>query len=285
LSIFIWAKVIYFYRYSVIFNAKTQRLSQKAQIFSQKNSVFCVFPLRPCVKKKEFRTFAICFTDEKMNEYSEDILIEQTAQDLFANKLSWDIMLAYNKESFGEGSVLGRLNKKEVVLKKIFIEKLKQFNPSLPEQAYFQAYEKLTEESATKSLPEINYEKYRLLRNGIPVDYIDEKGVLITNKTLKVFDFENTENNRFLCVRQLWIQGKSNRECRPDMIGFVNGIPLLFIELKAAHRKLESAYNDNFTDYKDVIPKLFYYNAFVLLSNGIESRIGSITGKYQHFHE
>jgi type I restriction enzyme R subunit len=62
----------------------------------------------------------------------------------------------------------------------------------------------------------------------------------------------------------LWLQGKSNRERRPDIIGFVNGIPLLFIELKAAHRKLENAYNDNFTDYKDVIPKLFYYNAFVL---------------------
>jgi type I restriction enzyme R subunit len=59
----------------------------------------------------------------------------------------------------------------------------------------------------------------------------------------------------------------------------------LFIELKAAHRKLENAYNENFTDYKDVIPNLFNYNAFVVLSNGIESRIGSVTGKYQHFHE
>ena len=83
----------------------------------------------------------------------------------------------------------------------------------------------------------------------------------------------------------MWIEGKSTRKRRPDIIGFVNGIPLLFIELKAAHRKLENAYNDNFTDYKDVIPKLFYYNAFVMLSNGIESRIGSVTGKYQHFHE
>jgi type I restriction enzyme, R subunit len=102
---------------------------------------------------------------------------------------------------------------------------------------------------------------------------------------LKVFEFNDADKNNFLAVRQLWIQGKSNRERRPDIIGFVNGIPLLFIELKAAHRKLENAYNDNFTDYKDVIPKLFYYNAFVVLSNGIESRIGSVTGKYQHFHE
>ena len=212
-------------------------------------------------------------------------MIEQTAIDLFYHKLGWDTLLAYNKEGFGEGSTLGRLNKKEVVLKKIFFEKLKQFNPNLPEQAYTQAYEKLAEESITKSLAEINYEKYQLLRNGIPVDFIDEKGEQVKSKTLKVFDFDNAANNNFLVVRQLWIQGRSNRERRPDIIGFVNGIPLLFVELKAAHRKLENAYNDNFTDYKDVIPKLFYYNAFVVLSNGIESRIGSITGKYQHFHE
>ncbi len=218
-------------------------------------------------------------------EYSEDNLIEQTAIDLFLNQLGWDTLLAYNKESFGEGSSLGRLNKKEVVLKRIFFEKIKEFNPHLPEQAYIQAYEKLTEESITKSLAEINFEKHQLLRNGIPVDFINEKGKQVKNKTLKIFDFDNADNNYFLAVRQLWIQGKSNRLRRPDIIGFVNGIPLLFIELKAAHRKLENAYNDNFTDYKDVIPKLFYYNAFVMLSNGIESRIGSITGKYQHFHE
>lgn len=218
-------------------------------------------------------------------EYSEDNLIEKTAIDLFFNQLGWDTLLAYNKEGFGEGSTLGRLNKKQVVLKRIFLKKLKQFNPNLPEQAYNQAYEKLIEESITKSLAEINFEKHQLLRNGIPVDFINEKGEQVKNKTLKVFDFDNADNNNFLAVQQLWLEGKSNRQRRPDIIGFVNGIPLLFIELKAAHRKLENAYNDNFTDYKDVIPKLFYYNAFVLLSNGIESRIGSITGKYQHFHE
>ena len=218
-------------------------------------------------------------------EYSEDNLIEQTAIDIFNGQLGWDTLLAYNKESYGDGSSLGRLNKKEVVLSRIFFEKLKEFNPDLPEHAYTQAFEKLTQESTTKSLAEINYEKYQLLRNGIPVDFINEKGEQVKNKTLKVFDFDNAGNNNFLAVQQLWIQGKSHRERRPDIIGFVNGIPLLFIELKAAHKKLENAYNDNFTDCKDVIPKLFYYNAFVVLSNGIEGRIGSITGRYQHFHE
>ena len=218
-------------------------------------------------------------------EYSEDNLIEQTAIDIFFHRLGWDTLLAYNKESFGEGSTLGRLDKREVVIKRTLLEKLRQFNPGLPDKAFEDALEKLTEESSVKSLSEINYEKYRLLRDGIPVDYVNEKGEQIRNKILRVFDFDDVENNHFLAVRQLWLQGKSNRERRPDIIGFVNGIPLLFIELKAAHRKLENAYNDNFTDYKDVIPKLFYYNAFVLLSNGIESRIGSVTGKFQHFHE
>ena len=219
-----------------------------------------------------------------MNEFSEDYLIEETAIKLFAD-LDWDTLLAFNKESYGEGSILGRLNRKEVVLKKIFLDKLREFNPDLPEQAYLQAFEKLTEESVTKSLAEINYEKYRLFRDGIPVTLPSIAGEEQRTRLLKVFDFDIIDNNYFFAVRQLWVQGKSNRERRPDIIGFVNGLPLLFIELKAAHRKLENAYNNNFTDYKDVIPQLFYYNAFVMLSNGIESRIGSITAKYQHFHE
>lgn len=218
-------------------------------------------------------------------EYSEDNLIEQTAIDLFFNQLGWDTLFAYNKEGFGEGSTLGRLNKKEVLLKKIFFEKLKQFNPNLPEQAYNQAYEKLIEESITKSLAEINYEKHQLLRNGIPVDFINEKGEQVKNKTLKVFDFDNADNNNFLAVRQLWIQGKSNRERRPDIIGFVNGIPLVFVELKNPTKNVREAYDNNFLDYLDVIPKLFHFNALVILSNGRESKIGSVTSKFHHFHE
>ncbi len=130
-------------------------------------------------------------------EYSEDRLIEQTAIDLFFNQLGWDTLLAYNKETFGEDGTLGRLNKKEVVLKKIVLAKLKQFNPGLPDVAYKQAYEKLTEESSTKSLAEINYEKHQLLRNGIAIDFINDRGEPVKNKTLKVIDFDKAENNHF----------------------------------------------------------------------------------------
>lgn len=220
-----------------------------------------------------------------MHDYSEDTLIEQTAMDLFFHRLGWNTAIAYNKETFGEDSTLGRLNKKEVVLKRLFLQKLEAFNPGLPPKVYAAAYDTLLAADASKSLADINHDKHQLLRGGIPVDYVNAKGETVRNHRLKVFDFETPTNNDFLAVRQLWLEGKSNRQRRPDIIGFVNGIPLLFIELKAAHRKLENAYNENLTDYKDVIPQLFYFNAFVVLSNGLESRIGSITGKYQHFHE
>ena len=81
-------------------------------------------------------------------EYSEDNLIEQTAIDLFFHQLGWDTLLAYNKEGFGDGSTLGRLNKKEVVLKKIFFEKIREFNPGLPQKAYQEAYEKLMKKAS-----------------------------------------------------------------------------------------------------------------------------------------
>lgn len=222
-----------------------------------------------------------------MSEYSEDNLIEKTAIDLFFNQLNWQTAYAFHAETFGENGQLSRQSTREVVLKKVFLERIKQINPGLPPAAYAQAYDKLTEASSVKSLAEINFEKHQLLRNGIPVQISAPSGESPAFKqiTVRVFDFDTPENNDFLAVQQLRITGKSNRERRPDIIGFVNGVPLIFIELKAVHRKLETAYNDNYADYKDVIPQLFYYNAFVLLSNGTESRIGSVTGKYQHFHE
>ncbi len=72
---------------------------------------------------------------------------------------------------------------------------------------------------------------------------------------------------------------------RADLIGFVNGLPLVFLELKASHRRLERAYHDNLSDYKDTIPQLFWYNAFIILSNGSQSRIGSLTAGWEHFFE
>ncbi len=217
-------------------------------------------------------------------EYSEDKLIEQTAIKLFKS-LGWETTNVYHGETFGTGGTLRRNSEADVLLDSRFYEALRKFNPGLPDQAYFNAYELITAESSTKLLAEINQEKYNYLKEGIPVTFKNEKGEIVRNKKLKIYDYDNPYNNHFIAVQQLWIVGKSRRRRRPDVIGFINGLPLLFIELKAHHLKLKTAYDHNLSDYKDVIPKLFHYNAFIILSNGLDSKFGSLTSGYGHFHD
>lgn len=218
------------------------------------------------------------------NEYSEDALIEQTAIDLLKS-LGWQTANVYHNETFGASGTIGRDNIGQVVLKHHFLQAIKQLNPNLPEVAYTQAYEQITKAEASKTLADINKEKYTLLKKGIPVTYKNQKGELVKEKKLQVFNFEKPETNHFLAVQQFWVQGVSGRKRRPDVVGFVNGIPLVFIELKAHHIKIKSAYERNLSDYKDVIPKLWHTNAFIILSNGIESKVGSLTSKFEHYHE
>ena len=81
------------------------------------------------------------------------------------------------------------------------------------------------------------------MRDGVLVSYRDEKGTL-KKARLRVFNFEEPTKNHFLCVRELWIKGDLYRK-RPDIVGFVNGLPLLFMELKNIHRDLRRAYEEN----------------------------------------
>ncbi len=217
--------------------------------------------------------------------YSEDKLIEQTCINLFHKELGWETINVYQGEEFSYVGTLGRLSEEDVILRKRFFEGIKKLNPSLPQQAYDLAYEEITSFTSGKALAETNREKYQFLRDGIPVTYKNEKGEVVKNKKIRVFDFENSENNSFLAVQQLWMKGKSGRRKRPDIVCFVNGIPLVFIELKAHHKKLKVAYENNLKDYKATIEKIFHCNGFIILSNGLESKIGSITSKYEHFYD
>ncbi len=124
---------------------------------------------------------------------------------------------------------------------------------------------------------------YSLIKNGIKVKFRNEKGEL-EDQTVIVIDFENPENNDFFLASQFWIMGEVEAE-RTDLLGFVNGIPLIFIELKATAKRVKEAFDDNLTRYKGTIPHLFWYNAFIILSNGRESKIGTITGGFEHFGE
>ena len=85
-------------------------------------------------------------------------------------------------------------------------------------------------------------------------------------------------------MRELWVRGDLYRR-RPDLIGFVNGLPLLFIECKNMHRDLKAAFEANYSDYRDTVPHLFHHNAVVMFANGEQAKIGSITSRWEHFHE
>lgn len=213
-------------------------------------------------------------------EYSEDGLIEAATQEVL-EELGWEVLTAWKKESFGPDSLLGRDNKSEVILRKYLIPALQRLNPNLPETAYLQAVEQIEQKSADKTLARLNKEKYDLLKEGVSVSFTNEKGELVKKK-LRVFDFEEYESNHFLAVRQLEVVGELYNR-RPDVVGFVNGIPLVFFELKAHHTDLRNAYTDNLTDYKDSIPHLFHCNAFVILTNGTDAKVGTVTSPFKFF--
>ncbi|MEQ8839188.1 MAG: HsdR family type I site-specific deoxyribonuclease, partial [Lacipirellulaceae bacterium] len=218
-----------------------------------------------------------------MPRYDEDNLVQRTTAECFEHQLGWRSVYAYNQETFGSDGLLGRDSDREVVLKRVLRGKLRDLNPRLPEEAYDDAVRQLVEVEAAQSLVLANREKYELLVDGVKVRYRDDKGERVQRR-LRVFDFDDPEQNDFLCVRELWVRGDLYRR-RADIIGFVNGIPLLFIECKGVHRNLRAAFEENFSDYKDTIPHIFHHNAVVMFGNGEKAKVGSLTSQWEHFND
>jgi type I restriction enzyme R subunit len=237
--------------------------------------------------------------------YTEDTLVQQTTAEYLEQQLGWESVYAYNTEVFGrplpslatmrhplpegegrqEQAVcnLGRRSDREVVLTRYLRAKLVDLNPNLPDEAYDDAVRQITATVASQTITATNREKHDLIRDGVQVTFRNDKGERVRER-LRVFDFNEPANNHFLCVRELWVRGDLYRR-RADIVGFVNGLPLLFIECKNIHRNLKTAFEKNFSDYKDTIPHLFHHNAIVMFGNGVKAKIGTITSKWEHFHE
>ncbi|MDP3608654.1 MAG: type I restriction endonuclease subunit R [Nitrosomonas sp.] len=213
-------------------------------------------------------------------EYSEDGLVEAATQHALED-LGWKVVYAWKKETYGEAGLLGRANKSEVILKRNLRTALEKLNPNLPATAYTHAIDQITEKAADKTLGQINKGKHALLTKGVQISYRNNKGEMEV-KRLRVFDFEHPLKNEFLAVRQFEVVGELYNR-RPDVVGFVNGIPLVFFELKAHHTDLANAYHDNLADYKDSIPSIFHCNAFIILSNGTDAKLGTVTSPYKFF--
>ena len=215
------------------------------------------------------------------NDYSEYALVEQPAIALFA-ELDWQTVNCFH-EKFGENGTLGRETPSDVVLVPRLKLALFLLNPDLSEEAIDLAIDELCRDRSSLNPVVANKEIYKLIRDGVKVPIRMENGSEEV-ETVKVIDFDNPETNDFFLASQFWVTGEMYKR-RADLVCFVNGLPLVFIELKATHKRLENAYRDNLADYKNTIPQLFWYNAFIILSNGSESRIGTISADWEHFSE
>lgn len=214
--------------------------------------------------------------------YTEDQLVEQPAIALFG-EMGWKTVRA-DEETYGAIGTLQRETKSEVVLAARLRDALTKLNPALPVEAIDSAVVTLTRDRSAMSLEAANREIYEILKEGITVSVQDrERGGQKTER-LRVIDWEHPEQNDFLLVSQLSITGQLYT-CRPDLVGFVNGLPLVVIEFKKPGVPARVAFDDNLTHYKREIPSLFWYNAFLIASNGTESRVGSLTADWGRFFE
>jgi type I restriction enzyme, R subunit len=213
--------------------------------------------------------------------FTEDRLVEQPAIALF-RELGWEHINAYN-EIQGANGTLGRDNRSEVFLVQRLRAAIERLNPGTSPETVEDAVQEVTKPRAAMHYARANAEIHTLLRDRVEVAVRQPDGTSLPEQ-LDVIDWEKPENNDFLLVSQFWIHSDLYKR-RADLVAFVNGIPLVFIELKASHKNLKHAYDDNLTDYRDTIPGIFAPNGFIILSNGAASKVGTISSSWEFFSE
>lgn len=182
-----------------------------------------------------------------------------------------------------DDSTFGRQTTEEVILSKNLRSALEKLNPDLPQEAIDNAFYELTQNLSNKTEIGANQFIYKIIKDGVKVQFKDNNGI-DSSDIVKVIDFNRPKENDFLLVRQFKISGE-RYNCRADLILFVNGLPLVFIELKATHKHIENAFYNNIIHYKKEIPQVFWYNAFIVVSNGTDAKFGTITSKWEHFSD
>lgn len=212
--------------------------------------------------------------------YLNECHIEEADIKFFLEKLNYD-----NHINAWKDELIGRDSLKEVVLKSNLKKALEKLNPNLPESCITYAIEELTKSRVSLGELEANEEIYNHIKNGIAVTFKNALGK-DESTYVKIIGFDDTDkiHNEFLVVSQLTIEYlSSNGKRRPDLILYINGLPLVMLELKNASIKIKTGYDDNLQTYRRDIPQLFYYNLCVGISNGIQTRLGSFNAPWEHF--
>ncbi|WP_046867700.1 type I restriction endonuclease subunit R [Microvirga massiliensis] len=194
--------------------------------------------------------------------------------------------LGYSHESDAsigpDGSASERESYGDVILLRRLTAAIERLNPLIPEEARADALRKVFQ-TETPNLVTENQRIHKLLTEGVPVEFYGSDGT-IRGGSIRLIDFDNSENNDWVCVNQFTvIEGGANR--RPDVVVFLNGLPVAVIELKNpgdGNATLTGAYNQLQT-YKAQIPSLFRTNAVLVISDGLTARVGSLTADAERF--
>jgi type I restriction enzyme R subunit len=217
-----------------------------------------------------------------MPNFISEEQIEQAVLRKLHDQFGYELLNCHTVDPADLNDGSQRADKREVIFGDRLREAAIRLNPAIPEAVIDTALARLTDKRQAMTLIAANRELDTLLRDGIPVEFDNAEGRREQDR-VRVIDFRpESEDNRFLAVSQLWIRGELYYR-RPDILLYVNGIPLVFIELKNSNVKLQTAYDDNLTNYKKDIPQLFLTNGLCVLSNGIETRVGSLTAGWEHF--
>ena len=218
------------------------------------------------------------------NFISEDDIEQAILAKLKTEPFNYDILICdadlSKQDDLNDGT--GRASKKECVLPDVMLSSLKRINPTISEDKIKEIVKNLRQDYTGTDIVDTNYKIYRRIRNNIKITVPkDDKEDF---DFVKLIDFEHPENNTFTAVSQMWIQGKFYYR-RPDILIFINGMPLVFIELKNSIVKIEEAYNKNLKDYIRDVPNLFAFNQICVLSNGLETKLGAFNATYDYFFD
>ena len=219
------------------------------------------------------------------NFITENMIEQALLQKLKGADFAYDDIIVCDpdpahKEDLNDGT--GRSNKKECVLPRVLAASLRRINPHITDDKLAAVIKDLTSDFSDSDLVQKNYELYNKIRNYINITVM--KNGKEDFELVKLIDFDNPKNNTFTAVSQMWIKGRYNWR-RPDVIIFVNGLPLVFIELKNSIVKVEEAYEKNLKSYLKDIPNLFAFNQICVLSNGLETRLGAFNATFDYFFE
>ena len=200
------------------------------------------------------------------------------------DSLGWETVECRD-EVFGPDGTLGRETKGQVVLVERLRAALERLNPGTSDAGLARAVEELERDRGALGLIAANREIHQLLRDGCPGDHLPPAaGPDSSAGAVRYIDWDRPEANDFVVAPGFAVTGET-RTRRCSLVGFVNGIPLLVAEFAPQWSHLEDVFDHVLVTHMQTIPRLFWYNAFCLVSTGLTSRVGPIGAPWEHFGE